>query len=178
MQLQMRVTGAIYGLFVIYTFKDMRIIKVDRNENFIANMMLKLTQFYEDCLVSEIIDSRYLRGLTIREPQYILDAKNEQEAKSENKCNSNSASNTNSKKSDAKNSESINKQCNNEDLNYYNEPNFEESINNEMSEDEWDLQNEEFNFNEYIMTENEWIAHEAQYIDYDSSDDERDLDCE
>ena len=95
--------------------------------------ILLLIWFYEGCLVPEIVDSRYLRGLSIREPQYILDSKKQQEAQSQKKCKSNSASNTNSKKSNAQTSESINEQCNYEDLSHYIQPNFDESIINEIS---------------------------------------------
>jgi hypothetical protein len=39
-------------------------------------MRPRLVQFYEHCLVPEIVDSRYVRSMPIRDPSYILEAQN------------------------------------------------------------------------------------------------------
>lgn len=31
----------------------------------------KLTSFYVDCLLAESVDSRYLRGVNVRNPSYV-----------------------------------------------------------------------------------------------------------
>lgn len=55
-------------------------------------MESKLIQFYLECLLPEIVDSRIRRGLPVREPDYI---KNVMEKKSQGKCNKEKPSNKN-----------------------------------------------------------------------------------
>ena len=73
-QLQLRVTARDYCLFVISTFKGIKIMKIFRNEAFIQNMIYKACDFYFDCLVPEIVDSRRKRRMPIRDPPYIIQA--------------------------------------------------------------------------------------------------------
>lgn len=72
---QLHITQKIYAVFAIWTPKGMRLEKVYRDDNFWATRMEnKLSAFYMDCLVPEIVDPRRGRNLPIRNPQYILDA--------------------------------------------------------------------------------------------------------
>lgn len=38
-------------------------------------MVCKLVQFYEDCALPELLDSRRERNMPIRDPEYIIEAK-------------------------------------------------------------------------------------------------------
>ncbi|XP_076546922.1 uncharacterized protein LOC117610562 [Osmia lignaria lignaria] len=71
---QLHVTGRKYCLFCIWTRKGLKYIRVDRDDNFWQNNMEpKLIQFYLLCMLPELIDSRYNRGMPIREPQFITE---------------------------------------------------------------------------------------------------------
>jgi len=39
------------------------------------NMVAKLKQFYQDCVLPELLDPRLERNMTIRDPDYITEAK-------------------------------------------------------------------------------------------------------
>ena len=73
-QAQLRVTGRKYCLFVIFTLKNLKIIKIERDDIFIDNMIFKAAQFYRDCILPEIVDSRKKRHMKIRDPEYIVKA--------------------------------------------------------------------------------------------------------
>lgn len=50
-------------------------IHVEKNNDFWKNQMLPyLTRFYSECMLPEILDSRYNRHMPIRNPKYICDA--------------------------------------------------------------------------------------------------------
>ena len=73
---QLQITKRKYCLFVVWTPKGTKIEKIERDEAFWkANMQEKLTKFYFDCLLPEIIDPRYPRKLPIRNPEYIKEAR-------------------------------------------------------------------------------------------------------
>lgn len=62
-------------LFVLWTPKGIKIEKINRDDSFWeSKMKKKLTDFYFNCLLPEIIDSRHKRSLSIRDPAYILKA--------------------------------------------------------------------------------------------------------
>ncbi|XP_076545135.1 uncharacterized protein LOC143305429 isoform X2 [Osmia lignaria lignaria] len=91
---QLHVTGRKYCLFCIWTRKGLKYIRVDRDDNFWQNNMEpKLIQFYLLCMLPELIDSRYNRGMPIREPQFITEerASLEKRKKSLSKSSTNTA---------------------------------------------------------------------------------------
>ena len=64
-----------YGLLVLWTPLNLRIVIVWRDDNFWKKEMEpKLVRFFFDCMLPEIVDGRYLRNMKIREPDYILRA--------------------------------------------------------------------------------------------------------
>ena len=73
---QLNITQCDYSIFAVWTPKSMKIVCVYRDNDFWQNKMLPfLTCFYFDCMLSEILDSRYIRHMPIREPKYIIQAK-------------------------------------------------------------------------------------------------------
>lgn len=62
-------------LFVIWTPFGFIYEEIQRDEKFWDEIKPKLKRFYMDCLLPEILDPRVPRGLKIKDPQYILDAK-------------------------------------------------------------------------------------------------------
>lgn len=74
LQLQLHCTGLDEAMLVISTEIEMMIMIIKRNDQYLENMIRKLNQFYAEAMVPEIIDSRYLRKMEIREPQFIRDA--------------------------------------------------------------------------------------------------------
>ncbi|KAE8745956.1 hypothetical protein FOCC_FOCC007317, partial [Frankliniella occidentalis] len=55
----MLVTDKSFCDFVVYTFKDFKVIRIDRKENFISSMLLNLVKFYED-YYRPAIENKYL----------------------------------------------------------------------------------------------------------------------
>ena len=84
---QMRISDRKFCLFVLWTPLGVYVHKILRDEDFWDKYMeSKLRKFYYDCLLPEIIDPRYTRGMPIRNPQYILDEQVKREAlKNKNK---------------------------------------------------------------------------------------------
>lgn len=79
---QLHVTERNYCIFALRTPKSMEIRVVRRDDDFWNSKMEPfLSRFYENCLLPEILDSRYLRNMQIRNPRYILDAKEKQDQK-------------------------------------------------------------------------------------------------
>ncbi|KYN06254.1 hypothetical protein ALC62_02801 [Cyphomyrmex costatus] len=73
---QLNITQREYCIFAVWTPKSVKTIRVQRDEYFWKNRMLSfLTRFYMECMLPEIVDSRYNRNMPIREPQYIMEAK-------------------------------------------------------------------------------------------------------
>ncbi|XP_076670751.1 uncharacterized protein LOC143370039 [Andrena cerasifolii] len=69
---QLHVTNRQQALFCLWTPKGMNVITVPRDDSFRATEMeKKLRKFYEDCMLPEIIDSRYNRQQPIREAPYV-----------------------------------------------------------------------------------------------------------
>ena len=61
-------------------------VKVRRDDKFWQNKMKPFfLRFYKECLVPEIIDSRHNRNMPIREPEYILKAKEEKKKRDDEK---------------------------------------------------------------------------------------------
>lgn len=82
MQGQLHHTERQYGLFVLWTNVDIKITLVFRDDNFWnVKMEPKLTKFYFDCLLPEIVDGRVRRSMEIREPDYVLKNENHLKAK-------------------------------------------------------------------------------------------------
>ena len=66
-------TGENYRLKVIY---------INRRRDFWRNKMEhKLISFFHNCLLPELVDPRHPRGLSIREPDYILKAREDKQKK-------------------------------------------------------------------------------------------------
>ncbi len=60
--------------YVVFLPSDMEIVTLERDSDFMATILPKLKEFYMDCMLPELTDSRIRRGLPIREPRRILDA--------------------------------------------------------------------------------------------------------
>ena len=63
-------------MFELWRPQGKKIEKIERDDAFWNNDMKdKLTKFYNDCLLPELIDSRYAQSLPIKNPHYINEAK-------------------------------------------------------------------------------------------------------
>ncbi|XP_067216432.1 uncharacterized protein [Linepithema humile] len=72
---QLNITQRSYCIFVIWTPKSIKTVRVDRDNVFWEKEMVPiLTRFYYECILPEILDSRHNRHMPIRNPQYIVDA--------------------------------------------------------------------------------------------------------
>jgi len=73
---QLNITERDYCVFTVWTPRSLKMVRVKRDELFWQKKMLPLlTRFYYECMLPEILDSRYNRHMPIREPQYIIKAK-------------------------------------------------------------------------------------------------------
>nr|XP_012139969.1 PREDICTED: uncharacterized protein LOC105662418 [Megachile rotundata] len=82
---QLHITQRKYCIFAIWTPFGIKHTIVERDDTFWQMKMLSpLKQFYEECLVPELIDSRAARNMPIREPQFCL---NVQQATKKRKLN-------------------------------------------------------------------------------------------
>ena len=72
---QLHISGRKYCIFILYTQKGIKYVREEYDELFWKKMEPKLTTFYMNCLLPEIIDSRIRRNMPIREPEYILQAR-------------------------------------------------------------------------------------------------------
>ncbi|EZA61676.1 hypothetical protein X777_10508 [Ooceraea biroi] len=78
---QLNITRRDYCIFVMWTPKSFKMVRVSRDEVFWKNQMLPLLiRFYNESMLLEILDSRHNRHLPIRDPQYILEAKERKDA--------------------------------------------------------------------------------------------------
>ena len=67
-----------YCIFFMWSPQSNKIVVVMRDDHFWKTKMEpNLTAFYLDCLVPEIVDGRYKINMNIREPDYVLKAKQE-----------------------------------------------------------------------------------------------------
>ncbi|XP_072751049.1 uncharacterized protein [Anoplolepis gracilipes] len=72
---QLHITQRKYCIFAVWTPFGLKYTFVERDDRFWESKMLPLLKrFYEDCLIPEIIDSRAERNMSIREPQYVIEA--------------------------------------------------------------------------------------------------------
>ena len=79
---QLHITGREYCLYVIHTSVSQKITKVLRDDNFWSTKMEpRLTKFYMDCLLPEIIDPRQTRSRQIRNPYYTREAIQQRKSK-------------------------------------------------------------------------------------------------
>jgi len=75
---QLNITQREYCIFAIWTPKSMKILRINTDKIFWTNKMLPfLTRFYNECMLPEILDSRHNRHMPIRNPKYIMQAKEE-----------------------------------------------------------------------------------------------------
>jgi len=66
---QLNISKRDYCMFGMWTTKDFKAVRIDRDENFWTNEMIpKLEIFYLRCLLPEIIDPRHTRSMPIRNP--------------------------------------------------------------------------------------------------------------
>ena len=73
---QLRATGFKYCIFALWTPVNIKYVKVERDDEFWRSKMEPfLIRFYMECLLPEIVDGRRKRSMPIREPGYILQAK-------------------------------------------------------------------------------------------------------
>ena len=80
---QLHITDRKYCIFCLWTPKGLKSIKVERDDAFWKREMEpKLVQFYLECMLPELIDSRHNRCMTIREPQFILAERAKEKPKS------------------------------------------------------------------------------------------------
>lgn len=100
MQGQLHITQREYCIFAIWTPLGLKMEKIVRDDTFWhENMEKKLTQFYEQCVLPEIIDPRRERNMPIRDPDYIMEAKKRKSEESEHLSNSKKVRNSNEMKS-------------------------------------------------------------------------------
>jgi len=87
---QLNITQREYCIFAVWTPHSTKVIKVNRDNAFWTNKMLPfLIRFYNECILPEILDSRHNRHMSIRNPRYIEEAKEEAAKKIKNKKNIN-----------------------------------------------------------------------------------------
>lgn len=84
-QMQIHCTGAHGGILVISTDVDYCIIMVPKDQEFIDIAIREILRFYDEAIIPEIIDSRLLRNMEIREPDFILRAQEDARKKKEMK---------------------------------------------------------------------------------------------
>ncbi|XP_054257576.1 uncharacterized protein LOC129005927 [Macrosteles quadrilineatus] len=72
---QLHITQRKYCYFVMWTPKGMRMDVIEKDDEFWdSHMRDQLQDFYLDCLLPELVDPRQTRSMSIRNPQYILEA--------------------------------------------------------------------------------------------------------
>lgn len=72
---QLHITQRDYCIFAIWTPLGLKVETIVRDDIFWnENMEKKLVQFYEQCLLPEIVDPRRERNMPIRDPDYIIEA--------------------------------------------------------------------------------------------------------
>ena len=83
---QLHITTKSYCIFVMWTPKSMIHVRVYKDNEFWKKKMQPiLLRFYTECLLPEIIDSRHNRNMHIRDPEYILKAKEDKKMRDEEK---------------------------------------------------------------------------------------------
>ena len=75
---QLHVTQRQYCIFAAWTPTYMKQIRVDRDDDFWEiHMKSFLLRFYHECMLPDILDSRYNRNMPIQNPEYISKAMTE-----------------------------------------------------------------------------------------------------
>jgi hypothetical protein len=79
---QLHITKRNFCIFVLWTPLGMKTFTINRDDNFWRDEMeTKLTTFYMNCLLPELVDPRRRRSMPLREPSYIVDAQKSREEK-------------------------------------------------------------------------------------------------
>ncbi|XP_050679072.1 uncharacterized protein LOC126975299 [Leptidea sinapis] len=84
---QLHVTKRLKCLFAVWSNENspLKTEYIDRDDEFWNEKMKdKLTSFYIDCLLPELVDPRYTRGMNIRNPSYIEEAMKKKQKFKEN----------------------------------------------------------------------------------------------
>lgn len=71
---QLFVTQRKYCIFCVWTTRGLKHETVIFDEEFWKKIFPKLTKFYFDCLLPELVDSRLARNMPVRDPEYIKEA--------------------------------------------------------------------------------------------------------
>lgn len=73
---QLHITQQQYCIFALWTPLGLKMEKILRDDDFWNKKMVnKLVQFYEHCVLPELLDPRQERNMPIRDPEYIIEAK-------------------------------------------------------------------------------------------------------
>jgi len=73
---QLQITGRKYGIITFWTKKGIQFEKIERDDNLWSTKIFpKLKKIYFNCLLPELVDPRHPRSMPIRNPDYILEAK-------------------------------------------------------------------------------------------------------
>ncbi|KYN14507.1 hypothetical protein ALC57_13287, partial [Trachymyrmex cornetzi] len=73
---QLHITQRQYCIFALWTPLGLKTEKIVQDDDFwTENMVNKLVQFYEQCVLPELLDPRQERHMPIRDPEYIIEAK-------------------------------------------------------------------------------------------------------
>ncbi|KAL6416596.1 hypothetical protein ACFW04_013324 [Cataglyphis niger] len=73
---QLNITKRKYCIFAVWAPKSIKILHISIDNEFWKNQMLPfLTRFYYECMLPEILNSRHNRQMPIRDPKYIIEAK-------------------------------------------------------------------------------------------------------
>lgn len=68
---QMHIAKKDFCLFMLWTPYGSKIIRILKDDKFWHEKMEnKLRRFYEDCIIPEIVDSRFEKSRELREPSY------------------------------------------------------------------------------------------------------------
>ncbi|XP_039290407.1 uncharacterized protein LOC111056373 [Nilaparvata lugens] len=85
---QLNITNRQWCDFVVFTRKgELFVERIERDQCFWRKVLPKLKKFYLECIVPEIVDSRLVRGLRIRDPPFIMEAQKKQKEKQNEKKN-------------------------------------------------------------------------------------------
>lgn len=85
---QLAITNRSWCDFFVWSPNDFYCIRINQDHAFWDRIVPKMKQFYMDCCLPEILDSRFRRKLPLREPEYILMAiqKRDEEKAKKFKC--------------------------------------------------------------------------------------------
>ena len=72
---QLHISGRQTCILIIWTPLGMKSYTIEKDDEFWKKMEPRLTEFYFDCLLPEIVDSRIARNMEIREPDSVVNAR-------------------------------------------------------------------------------------------------------